>query len=51
MSWSFIAQQLSNSDVTKINTIYKMRLQDILDYMVIVHYQNVVDQIKNKKGK
>jgi hypothetical protein len=42
--------ELSGKDIIKMNLILNMKLSDVLDYMVINHFSNNIEELKEKKS-
>lgn len=49
-NWDFICKNLSNDNIKEYYTIQKMKLSDVLDYLVVCKQQNQVNEWKNSKN-
>jgi hypothetical protein len=43
-------KNLSGDDITKMKYIYNLTLNDVLDYLVINHFDKKLDKIRNDKS-
>ena len=49
-SWDFIVLDMSNRDIELMSRIYKMKLSDVLDYLVVLKQYDSVEKLKSNKN-